>query len=170
MGEAVTAVLVAVAVCLTALLPLFLLAALIRRWIQRAPTDHAAKRRHNLVYIVVVGALVIGATLNTVSKTKLWRRLSKACCIEIVNNSGVEVKDLDLALRASNNPESHNKHEDSISTTTRMWFETRADEYKVEKLSGTVGTNRFSFQGAAKKGERLVIAIQPGGAIAPHVE
>jgi len=170
MADAFTAVLIAVAVCLTALVPLFLLALLIRRWIQRAPTDNAAKMRHNLVYIVVVAVVVIGANLNAFSKTKLWRRLSKACCIEIVNNSGIEVTDLDLALRSSSNPESENHHNNSMPNASRTWFEARADEYKVDKLSGTVGTNRFSFQGAAKKGERLVIAIQPGGTITPHVE
>jgi hypothetical protein len=50
----------------------------------------------------------------------------------------------------------------------RIW--TRTAEFKVESLKGVVGTNRFSFSGAVKKGEQLVIAIESGGKIASRIE
>jgi hypothetical protein len=80
------------------------------------------------------------------------------------------VKDLELALRASGELKSDKRHRELMAIDSRTWFKTRADEFKVESLSGVIGTNRFSFAGVAKKGERLVIAIEAGGRIQAHVE
>jgi hypothetical protein len=174
MSDAVVAVVIAVAVCLIVLIPLFLLATLGRRWIQRAPTDNAAKFRRNIFWISLVAALVIWsnreALAETITESKLWRRVSGTCSIVLLNKSGVEVTNLDLTLRATGDPESHTNHTESMQNEGRTWIKTRADEFKVENLTGSAGSYRFSFKGAAKKGERLVIAIEPGGKIASHVE
>ena len=168
--DALLEALMAVLIALLALVPFFLIAVVARRWIQRAPTDDKAKMRRNLVYVYIVAVIAIWANLEALTKTRLWRRLSKTCCIELVNKSGVEVKDLELALRASGDLESDKSHRELMAIDSRTRFKTRADEFKVERLSGVVGTNRFSFEGAAKKGERLVIAISRGGGVEARVE
>ena len=166
MVDAVLAVIIA----LLALLPFFLLAMLGRYWIQRAPTDKAAKTRRALFWVYLVAAVAIWGSRETIAESKLWRRLSGTCSIVLLNKSGSDVTNLDWTLRATGDPEAETKHTESLSTNGRWWIKTRADEFKVERLTGFVGTNQFSFRGAAKKGERLVIAIEAGGRIAARVE
>lgn len=160
----------AVLIGLLAVAPFCLIALVGRYWIQRAPTDRAAKRRRRFISIFLVGAVVIWEGSERISETKLWRRLSRTCTITVSNQSGAEVTNLDLVFRATGDPQSETNHFDSMGNRGGTSISTRADEFRVESLTGAVGSNRFSFNGTARKGERLVIAIEGGGKIVARVE
>lgn len=166
MADAAMAVLVG----LLALAPFCLVGGVGWYWIKRAPSDREAKRRRRFIWIFLVGALVILEFREAFSQTKLWRRVTRTCTITVSNQSGAEVTNLDLVLRATGDRQSETNHFDSMGSRGGTSITTKADEFRVESLTGALGTNRFSFSGVARKGERLVIAIEGGGKIVARVE
>jgi hypothetical protein len=160
----------AVLIALLALAPFCLIAVAGRYWIQRAPSDRAAKRRRTLFWIFLASALAIFGNSERIRETKLWRLVSRTCTIVVSNQSGAEVTDLDLIWRATGDPQAQTNHVGSMGNRGRMSSSTRANEFAVESLTGAIGSNRFSFSGTARKGERLVISIEGGGKIVARVE
>jgi hypothetical protein len=159
-----------VLIALLVLAPLILVALLGRYWIQRAPTDKAARLRRKVFLICLVGALGLWSSRELISESKFWRRVSGTCSIVLFNNSGSDVRDLEMALRSQGEHQPDVNHDESMPHRSRREITTRAEELKVERLTGAVGSDRFSFVGAAKKGERLVITIEAGGRIVTRVE
>jgi hypothetical protein len=157
----------AVLLALLILLPFFAFYLLQRWWVQRSPTGAIARRRRTFVTVTIIAALVVFKLSTT--ETKLHRILLNKCALEIWNDSGHDLHDLEYVLLFSDG-ETRTNHYETMSPRSGTKYSATGPTLTIQTLHGRAGTNHFSFTGKINKGERLHIHIGPSGQITPKLD
>lgn len=159
----------AVLIAIVAIAPFAIVAGLIAFWVRRAPEPAIAKRRRIISFTIVIACIGIGANWTSLTQTKIFRKLTGTCAVVLSNESGADLKDLDITFRPSEG-EPYSYHYNAMSSLARSRFETKTQRLTIQTLKGTAGTNSFTYTAALNRGQCLTLQILPTGKISAQLD
>lgn len=136
-------------------------------WIRRSPTAAIAKRRRTFVIVFIIVALATFKLFT--ADTKLHRLVLNKCALEISNESGEDLYDIEYILHYSGG-EIRTNRDETLSPRSARIFTASGPNLVVQSIRGHVGTNQFFFTGRVNKGDRLRLRITKSAQVTAQLD